>query len=109
MDAPFSRRVADLILSVPSGRVATYGQIAALAGNPRGARQVVRLLHSSSRSLNLPWHRIINSRGRISLPFPADQEQRLLLESEGVEFGIGGTVDLGRFGFVPSPEGGPRG
>ena len=107
MESPFSLRAAELILSIPPGRVAAYGQIAALAGNPRGARQVARLLHSSSRTLGLPWHRVLGSSGRISLPFPASEEQRRMLEAEGVEFGAGERVDFTRYGFRPSPDGDP--
>lgn len=65
----------------------TYGQVARIAGNPRGARQVVRILHSMSEKYNLPWHRIINSQGTIG---KRDSEmvtlQKNLLEGEGVIF-----------------------
>ena len=74
--------------------MASYGRVAEIAGNPRAARQVSRLLHSSSDKHNLPWHRIINSAGSISLKGEHGLIQRGLLESEGVEFGIGGTVDM---------------
>ena len=60
--------VKKLIRQIPRGRVSCYGQIAALAGNPKGSRAVVWLLHSSSAREKLPWHRVINSRGTISLP-----------------------------------------
>ena len=96
---PFTERIRITIKSIPYGRVATYGQIAALAGNPRGARQVARILHSSSRKHGLPWHRVINSRGTISLPEGRGYElQRTLLESEGIEFRAE-HIDLQRFGW----------
>ena len=96
---PFTERIRLVIKSIPSGRVATYGQIAALAGNPRGARQVARVLHSSSRKHALPWHRVINVRGMISLPEGHGYElQRSLLEGEGVQF-EGERVDLERFAW----------
>ncbi len=80
----------------------TYGQIAKLAGSPRGARQVVRILHSMSKKHQLPWHRVINSRGEIGLK---DDEhysvQRLSLESEGVEFKLNGTIDLSLYVYEP--------
>ena len=93
-----SQRIVDSIKSIPRGTVATYGGIAAAAGNPRGARTVVWLLHSASIEENLPWHRVINSRGTISLkPGDGYEEQRGLLESEGVEFDERHVVDLSRF------------
>jgi methylated-DNA-protein-cysteine methyltransferase-like protein len=63
----FSQRVKDVIKKIPRGKIATYGQSAACAGNPRAARQVVWTLNSSSRKDKLPWHRVINSKGQISL------------------------------------------
>ena len=99
---PFSERVKGLIAAIPAGRVATYGQIAACAGNHRAARQVAWLLHSSSRKENLPWHRVINSRGGISLPAGGGlEEQRTLLEAEGVAVDQAGRVNLGKFLWNP--------
>lgn len=100
-DSPsLSERIAHTIAAVPSGRVATYGQVAALAGNPRAARQVVRILNAWSRSRGLPWHRIVNRHGTISLPDGEGGDlQRTLLESEGIEFDRHGRIDLERFGF----------
>ncbi len=96
---PFSERIRLAVKSIPFGRVATYGRIAALAGNPRGARQVSRILHSSSRKHDLPWHRVIGARGTISLPEGHGYElQRSLLEHEGIQFD-GERVDLERFGW----------
>jgi methylated-DNA-protein-cysteine methyltransferase-like protein len=99
----FSSQIISLIKRIPRGKVATYGQIAALAGNPRGARAVIWLLHSSSGKEQLPWHRVINSRGTISLkPGYGYEEQRALLESEGVAFGLQENIDLERFRW-PGP------
>jgi methylated-DNA-protein-cysteine methyltransferase related protein len=61
----FTERAVEIIKNIPEGKVMTYGQIAKLAGSSRGARQVVRILHSMSRKFNLPWHRVINSKGEI--------------------------------------------
>jgi len=98
MTTDFHRRTVDVIKKIPRGRVATYGQIAALAGDPRAARQVVRTLHSSSDKEKLPWHRVINSQGRISLPPGRGYElQKSLLEKEGVKFGLGDRIDLKRY------------
>lgn len=83
----FSEKVKDTIKKIPPGKVATYGQIAAYAGNPHAARQVVWILHSSSQKDDLPWHRVVNKEGRISLKPHADYEmQKALLEKEGVTF-----------------------
>jgi methylated-DNA-protein-cysteine methyltransferase related protein len=83
----FTEKVIKVIQSIPFGRVMTYGQIAKAAGSPRSARQVVRVLHSMSEKHGLPWHRVINSKGEIG--FRDDEmfiNQKLLLESEGIEF-----------------------
>ncbi len=99
--SPFTERVVRLIRSIPRGRVASYGQIAALAGFPAAARQVVRILHSLSTKERLPWHRVINSRGAISLTGRDYELQRGLLEREGIEFGLGDRIDLERFLWRP--------
>lgn len=62
---PFTARVLQIILLIPEGKVMTYGQIAAEAGSPRGARQVVRILHTLSQKHRLPWHRVVNRLGRL--------------------------------------------
>ncbi|GAB6111615.1 MGMT family protein [Desulfomicrobium salsuginis] len=91
----FTDRIIGFIRDIPSGRVATYGQIAAMAGNPRAARQVARVLHSCSQKEGLPWHRVVNQDGRIVLKSFMDQkEQRHLLKNEGIEFDPAGTIDL---------------
>jgi methylated-DNA-protein-cysteine methyltransferase-like protein len=94
----FSRKVIKLIRSIPRGKVATYGQIAKLAGKPQGSRGVAWILHSSSRAHALPWQRVLNGKGRISFPEDSREyaRQKALLESEGVEF-VNGRVDLPEF------------
>jgi methylated-DNA-protein-cysteine methyltransferase-like protein len=78
--------------------VATYAQVARLAGKPWGARQVAWILHSQSERFRLPWQRVIGASGRISLPPGRGlEEQRRLLRREGVAVGVRGAVDLGRF------------
>ncbi|MBL0386827.1 MGMT family protein [Tumebacillus sp. ITR2] len=96
---PFTQRVVDILKSIPPGNVMTYGQVARLAGSPRAARQVVRVLHSMSRKYGLPWHRVINSKAKIGLD--DGEEQRHLLELEGVEFSLGSVVDLDIYQFHP--------
>jgi methylated-DNA-protein-cysteine methyltransferase-like protein len=91
----FTQKVIFLIKSVPEGKVCTYGTIALMAGHPKGARQVSRIIHSMARKHNLPWHRIINAKGQISLPVSQGYEaQKALLESEGIFFGLKDRVDL---------------
>ena len=102
-ETPFTREVKKAIRSIPRGRVATYGQIAALAGREHGARGVAWILHSSSEAAGLPWHRVIGSPGRISLPRGKGfEEQKRRLVAEGVAVGPGGRVDLKRFQWEPS-------
>ncbi len=97
----FYRKVVDIIKSVPRGRVATYGQIADYAGFRGAARQVAYILHSSSEKENLPWHRVINKNGGISLKRGAGFElQKKLLEDEGVRSSRDGFVDLNRFQWL---------
>ena len=95
MASEFTERVISIISAIPQGRVATYGAVARAAGNPRGARGVVWILSSSSRKANLPWHRVINSKGRIGLgPGDGYELQRAMLESEGVELDEDNRIDL---------------
>ncbi len=90
----FSQRVIAILKEIPEGKVVTYGQIAAMAGNPRGARGVVWILRSSSRKYNLPWHRVVAAGGRISLPEGAGfEEQAALLAAEGIIVN-NGKIDL---------------
>jgi methylated-DNA-protein-cysteine methyltransferase-like protein len=101
MTDSFMLRIAQVIKRIPAGRVASYGQIAALAGNPQGARQVVWTLNALWEKEKLPWHRVINAQGRISLPGKGGELQRTLLEQEGVGFDERGRIDLKRFGWNP--------
>lgn len=88
---------------IPRGRVATYGQIARVAGLPHHARQVGYSLHALPPDSKVPWQRVINARGEISLRArpECEQEQRALLEAEGVAFDASGRVDLKRFQWKP--------
>ena len=91
----FTKKVIDVLLAIPPGKVVSYGQVAAFAGNPRGARQVGRILHSMSAKYDLPWHRVVNAQGAIVL-FKAER-QRELLTAEGVEVDSKGSIDLETF------------
>ncbi|MFC5701433.1 MGMT family protein [Cohnella faecalis] len=98
---PFTERVVAIIKAIPAGYVMTYGQIAEEAGSRRGARQVVRILHSLSEKHGLPWHRVVNARGEIALgEGEAGYSQKLSLESEGVVFELGGRIDLNKYRYV---------
>lgn len=100
---PFTRRVREMIKAVPRGCVASYGQIAALAGDSRQARQVARILHASPESEGLPWHRVLSARGVISLPAArGGREQARRLRAEGVRVRPGGRVDLEAFLWRPN-------
>jgi methylated-DNA-protein-cysteine methyltransferase-like protein len=102
MTESFHRRIILAIKMVPKGKVATYGQIATIAGNPQGARQVAWVLNSSTSKEGLPWHRIINKQGRISLqPGAGFETQKQLLEKEGIIFSLNSTIDLKRFLWKP--------
>ena len=100
---PFTREVQKTIRGIPRGRVATYGQVAALAGRERASRGVSWILHSSSDAAGLPWYRVIGGRGVISLPRGRGfEEQRKRLVAEGVAVGPGGRIDLERYQWQPS-------
>lgn len=102
MEKSFHQRVVDAIKAIPQGKVATYAQIAAYAGNSRAARQVAYVLHSSSREENLPWHRVVNSKGSISLKRKHAYElQKKLLREEGIMFEENDCIDLSRFLWLP--------
>ncbi|MCT8136885.1 MGMT family protein [Anaerobacillus sp. CMMVII] len=99
---PFTEKVIEIIRMIPEGRVMTYGQIAGLAGSPRAARQVVRILHSMSKKHNLPWHRVINAKGQIALQDEESYHEQLMnLEMEGVEIGFNGVIDLVKYQWKP--------
>ncbi len=102
---PFHQRVLRIIKSIPRGKVAAYGQIAALAGNSRAARQVAWILHSSSDKERLPWHRVINSRGRISLGRGCGfEEQKKRLKAEGVKVNRLGCIAVKKHLWEPSSD-----
>ncbi|MEK4354545.1 MGMT family protein [Paenibacillus sp. FSL R5-0475] len=99
---PFTEQVIRIIQSIPEGKVMTYGGVARAAGSPRGARQVVRILHSMSRKYKLPWHRVINAKGMIALTEDESNSlQKLYLQEEGIIFNEKGVVDLKQYQFDP--------
>ncbi|MCP4006926.1 MAG: methyltransferase [bacterium] len=91
-------KIYAVVRKIPHGRVATYGQVARLAGLGRAARQVGYALHALVDE-SLPWQRVINSKGEISLRAleGPEEAQRRLLEDEGIDFDLRGRVDLSRY------------
>jgi methylated-DNA-protein-cysteine methyltransferase related protein len=103
----FTSRVYSMVRRVPHGRVVSYGGVAALLGQPRAARGVGQALHALPDGADVPWWRVINRNGEISIrgALHAPQLQRALLEGEGIEFSNGGRVDWKRFGWDGQWEG----
>ena len=98
----FFAQVYEVVRRIPPGKVATYGQIARLLGKPRAARTVGWALHSIPEGSDVPWQRVINARGTISLDVrgPGGAIQRVLLEAEGIVFDEQGRVDLQAHGWA---------
>ncbi len=96
-------RIYAVVRRIPRGRVATYGQVASLAGLPGHARQVGYALHNLPENCSVPWHRVINTKGEISgRSEPGyDLVQRSVLEAEGVRFDMTGRIDMKRFRWRP--------
>jgi methylated-DNA-protein-cysteine methyltransferase-like protein len=104
--SPAYRSIYAVVRRIPPGRVATYGQVAALAGLPGRARQVGYALHALAEGSDVPWQRVINHRGEISARAEPFHEplQRAILEAEGVSFDARGRADLRRFRWEPGPR-----
>jgi methylated-DNA-protein-cysteine methyltransferase related protein len=93
-------RIYAVVQQVPYGKVATYGQIAALAGYPRAPRVAGYALYRVAPEMDVPWHRVVNAKGEISeSPFRqgSDQFQRVLLEAEGVKFDKNDRINLAKY------------
>ena len=88
-----------VVRRIPRGRIATYGQIAEIAGLEGHARQVGYALHNLPERSDVPWHRVVNARGEISARTSGDSHelQRMLLEAEGVEFDARGRMELEKY------------
>jgi methylated-DNA-protein-cysteine methyltransferase-like protein len=103
--SPFTERVIEVIQSIPKGHVATYGQIAELSGHPRAPRQVAGILSRYSDQFNLPWHRVISSKGVVSIKDSNGRaEQISRLREEGIHVDQADSVDLAEFGWRPIIE-----
>jgi methylated-DNA-protein-cysteine methyltransferase-like protein len=100
MSPAFELAVLALVRQIPPGRVSSYGVLAAAAGFPRHARHVGKLLGSLPDGHDLPWHRVVNSAGKLSRPGSEQADwQRVLLEQEGIEFSAGSAISLFRYGW----------
>jgi methylated-DNA-protein-cysteine methyltransferase-like protein len=97
------KRIYAVVQRIPKGRVATYGQVADLAGISRHARQVGYALHALEDGSSIPWHRVVNARGTISRRTERYSEplQHVLLEREGVTFDFTGHLDLAKYRWRP--------
>jgi len=98
-----NHRIWQVVALIPAGRVATYGDVARHAGLGRAARRVGRALGQLPGDTRLPWHRVINSTGRMSLPAAsvAGKQQRQRLAEEGIHFSASGRIDLNQQRWRP--------
>ena len=96
-------KIYEVVKSIPKGKVATYGQVAILAGNPRWARVVGYALHNNPDPTSIPCHRVVNREGKVAevYAFGGGYVQRQLLESEGIVFEPDGRIDLKKYGIKP--------
>jgi methylated-DNA-protein-cysteine methyltransferase-like protein len=98
----FFKQVYQIVAQIPKGKVASYGQIAALLGEPRHARIVGWAMHDAPKELNLPCHRVVNKSGKLSPGYIfGPGEQRILLEKEGVTFLEDGHIDMNKYLWEP--------
>ncbi len=104
MQSEIAKKFYAVVKKIPRGKVATYGEVAALAGFPRHARHVGVALSALPDGLTIPWQRVVNAQGLISVRLKhweggSDDYQRVLLESEGVVFSTEGKIDFKKFGW----------
>ena len=97
------QKIYDVVCKIPEGKVATYGQVALLAGNPRWARVVGYALHNNPAPVVIPCHRVVNREGRVAeaFAFGGGNRQRELLSEEGVQFENDGSINLNIYGWKP--------
>ncbi len=104
--SPFKQKVMEVVNIIPRGKVVSYGQVAAYIGAPRAARQVGWILRQIGPQVDIPWWRVINQKGRISIDgnLHADRDlQKKLLEAEGIEV-LDFQVDMGKYRFTANAQ-----
>ncbi len=103
-DSP-TRRIYEAVMKIPKGRVATYGQVAEMAGNRKMCRAVGNALHKNPAPDRIPCYRVVNAKGELSgeFAFGGPGAQQKLLEADGIEV-VGGKVDLSRYLWQPKPK-----
>ena len=101
--ADINQRIWQVVMGIPPGCVATYGDVASLAGLAGAARRVGRALRGLPENTRIPWHRVINARGQLSLPpdSPSGRSQRERLQAEGIKFRDNGSIDLAKTRWRP--------
>ena len=99
----FFDKVYSAVRTIPHGKVCSYGQVALMTGHPGAARQVGWALSGLPVGTDVPWHRVINAKGQISLKGRGDMAdlQKLLLEKEGVVFDINEKINMEKFQYLP--------
>jgi len=97
----FFQQIMVVISQIPQGKVTTYGEVARMAGYPGYARHVGRALGKLPKDTKLPWFRVINSQGKISLTGESASRQRALLENEGIVISDSGRVQLRCYQWQP--------
>ena len=102
MNPEFRDAVYQIVAAIPPGHVSSYGAVAKQAGFPRHARFVGRLMSQLPKDTRLPWHRVVNAQGKISLPpGPAAERQKALLEAEGVMVSDSLRINLRQYAWIP--------
>lgn len=94
-------KIYEVVKRIPKGKVASYGTVAAIAGNPRWSRVVGYALHTNPEPTVIPCHRVVTRNGEVSkaFAFGGDNMQRLLLSEEGIEFLPDGRIDMKKYGW----------
>jgi methylated-DNA-protein-cysteine methyltransferase related protein len=100
-EAGLHQRIHRIVERIPRGRVATYGQIARLAGLPGQARLIGYAMHALPSGSKVPWQRVVNAKGEISIPGDNGAWQRRLLEQEGIRFDARGRIPLATYQWRP--------
>lgn len=103
MSSLFKDRVIEIVRAIPYGKVVSYGQVALYAGIPRAARQVGWILNQTEGKISLPWWRVINKKGLITIKgavFSDRELQRKLLKAEGIEVSDDFLVDMNKYRFI---------